>query len=202
HEFCRTHPLIDTDRRSKLLQLRKLHFILLHRHRALGQTQELIHPLVTNMPRKIFLTKNPEKFLPSDTCSILEDSAKCRVPPSIGIILKSESSKFYLLLLSTSDGSKNLLNSANPSFSHIRVTLSLKRRRPQPAKPIQHGFPITTIRFRGSRMIRCTSIAILSLESRKHLCLHMHHFHHPREGLEEITKIRWRRRNCITSTRN
>src|SRR5262249_28188529 len=95
HELGRTHLLIDTDRRSKLLQLSKLRLILLHRHRALGQTQELLHPLVTNMPRKILLTENPEKILPSNTRSMLEDSAKRRVPPRIGVILKSESSKLY-----------------------------------------------------------------------------------------------------------
>src|SRR5262249_7882590 len=131
------------------------------------------------MTRKIFLTEDPEKLLPSDASSVLKDSAERRVPPSIGIILKSESSKVYLLFLGASDGSKDLLHGTNPCLSHIWVALPLKGRRTQPAKPIQHRFTIATVWFRGSLMVYSTRIAILSLERSKHLPFHLHPVHQP-----------------------
>src|SRR5262249_59542134 len=111
------------------------------------------------MTRKIFLTEDPEKLLPSDASSVLKDSAERRAPPSIGIILKSESSKVYLLFLGASDSSKDLLHGTNPCLSHLCVALPLKGRRTQPAKPIQHPFSISTVSFHGPLMPYSTSIA-------------------------------------------
>src|SRR5262249_14145277 len=139
------HPLIYTDIRGKLLQLHKSSLVFHHRHGALGETQELLHHLVLNVPRKELLSENREKILPSNIHPVLKNGAQSRSPPNVSSILKSKGSQVYLILFWTMDSSKDLLRLTNPALRHIEITLPLKGRRPHPAKPLHDGCAIATI---------------------------------------------------------
>src|SRR5262249_10916736 len=187
-----THPLVHTDVRGKLLQLCKFGLVLHHSHGALGETQELLHHLILNVPREEPLSENREKLIPSNIHPVLKDGAQRRCPPHVSSVLKSKGSQVYLVLIRATYSSENLLSLTNLALRHIGTALPLKGRRPHPAKPLHHGHAITTILLHCSLLIRRSCVAVLSLKSNKSLRLHMHSLHQSRERLKETSKLRWR----------
>src|SRR5262249_23619621 len=148
------------------------------------------------MSGKELRSEHLQELLPNNIITSREHRAQSGRPPDICAILKSKSGQGNLVLLRTTNGTKDFLCLPYPSFCNVWRTLPSEGRRSHPPEPLHHRSSMRPPQICQALLMSCRggcrqNLLHLSLESCLGLGLKLKGLHQTRKSLKKAPELWW-----------